>query len=107
MLVEAECAGFQLADEAVHCEMEGGVVPLHCGEEGADGNVGIEFFADFAFQGLLRGFVGLDFTAWEFPPALPFAVSALGGEDLVVAEDDGGYDVEGGALLLFNIIYMP
>ena len=53
------------APEAVHREVETGVVPLHRADQAADGDVGVEFLADLAYQSLLRRF-----SRFHFPSAL-------------------------------------
>ena len=92
---EFEFAGGEGAEVVVEDEVEVGVVNLNGADELVDGDVGVEFFFDFADEGGFGGFAGLDFAAGEFPLAFVVAVAALGGEDFVVGFDDGGDDVEG------------
>ena len=50
-----------------------------------------ELFADFSCESSLPGLSGFDFSAGEFPPALPLAISSLGGEYLTVFDYDCCY----------------
>ena len=74
--------------------MEGRVVPLDGLEEVADCDFCIELLTDFADEGRLRGFAGLDLAAGKFPPTLPFAIASLGGEDLAVLDYDCRCDLD-------------
>ena len=88
MLVEVDVLGGEGAYVAVHCEVEGGVVPFDGFQKGSYGDVGVEFFTDFAYEGFLWGFARFDFSSGELPPALPLSVPALGGEDFSIFDDD-------------------
>ena len=91
VLEQGERAALHGAEEAVHGEVELGVVPFHGMQQFADGDFGIEFLADLAAEGLLGSFARLDLAARKLPPVLPVATSALGGEDAVLGvTDDGG-----------------
>ena len=62
---------------------------------GADGDFDAEFFAEFAREAVLESFTGLKFAAGEFPEAAEvIAGAALGDEELAVAEDEAGGDVD-------------
>ena len=80
MLVQVQCLTFEPAPEAMHCEMEGRVVPFDGLEELSDLDCRIQFLPDFTFQCLLRGLSGFNLAPWELPPVLELPVSALGGE---------------------------
>ena len=90
MFFEGEAAVGQVAEKAVHGEMEVGVVVIDGGEESVDCDEGVQLLSQFADEGLFAAFAGLHLAAGEFPPPFPFAVAALGGEDFIVSEDDGG-----------------
>lgn len=72
--------------------MEFGVVVFDGVEQFAHLNIGGEFLTDFAAEGLLRRFAGLDFAAGKLPPALPVAIPTLGGEKFSILNDDGSDD---------------
>ena len=73
--------------------MEGGIVVFDGAEQGADADLGREFFTDFAVEGLFGCFARFHLSSGKFPPVFPFAVSALGGKDASVGiADDGGCD---------------
>ena len=78
VLKEVEVVIDECAEVAAHGEVEVRVVPLNGVEEGADGDIGLQLFADFADEGLLRGFAGFDLPAREFPPVFPLAIAPLG-----------------------------
>ena len=61
----------------------------------------IELFLYFANARLLARFACFKFSTGKLPAAFEFAVTSLGGEDLIAAHDDGCCHVEGlqGALL--------
>lgn len=71
-----------LAAEAVHGQVERGVVVLDCGDFLADPDEGRQLFPDFPDERGLRGFARLDFTARKFPLTLEFAVALCGRKDL-------------------------
>ena len=103
VLFEGEASVGQVTEKAVHGEVEVRVVVVDGGEETVDCNVGVQFFLYFADEGFFAAFTGLDFATREFPPAFPWAIAALGGQDGVVATDDGShnFDVPTGLLLCF------
>ena len=90
MFFEGIVAVEEMAEIAMHCEMEFGVVVVDGCMEAVDYDFGIQFFFDFTHEGFFPAFSLLDFTAWEFPPAAPLTIAALGGKDLVVVENDCG-----------------
>jgi hypothetical protein len=74
----------------------------------SDGDFDGEFFAEFADEAVLEGFVGLDFTAREFPQkAEVIARAALGDEQLAGAEDEAGGDIDDFVHLLLGLQEMP
>ena len=88
---EGERAALHGAEEAVHREVELGVVLLDGVQKLPDGDAGVQFLPDFAAEGLLGGLAGFDLAAGKLPPVLPVAGPALGGEDAVLGVvDDGG-----------------
>ena len=88
---EGERAALHGTEEAVHREVELGVVPLDGVQEFAHSDAGVQFLPDFAAEGLLGRLAGFDLAARELPPVLPVAGPALGGEDAVLGVvDDGG-----------------
>ena len=61
----------------------------------SDGDFDAEFFAEFADEAVLEGFVGLDLAAGEFPQeAEVIAGAALGDEKFAGAEDEAGGDID-------------
>lgn len=64
---------------ALQGQVEVGIIVFDGADERAHVDGRGQFFLDFAAQGLLRGFAGLDFAAGEFPISFEFAVAALGG----------------------------
>ena len=81
VFVEGERGGGEVAEVAVHGEVEVGVGVLYRGELPEDLDVGVEFFFEFAGEGLMVRFAVFDFASGKFPPAFPGAVAALGGKD--------------------------
>ena len=62
----------------------------------SDGDFDGEFFAEFAHQTVLEGFVGFDLAAGEFPQEAEVIVrAALGDEEFAGAEDQTGGDIDG------------
>ncbi len=51
----------------------------------------VEFFPDFAFQGIFAAFARFHFPAGKFPHVPEFAISSLGGEDPALVADDGSH----------------
>ena len=90
MFFEGIVAVEEMAEIAMHCEMEFGVVVVDGCMEAVNYDFGIQFFFDFTHEGFFPAFSLLDFTAWEFPPATPLTIAALGGKDLVVVNNDCG-----------------
>ena len=57
-------------------------------DEFADGDLDVEFFADFANEASFECFAGLDFAAGEFPEVGKVIVgTALGDEEFAVVKD--------------------
>ena len=94
VLVEVEGFAGWCAAEAVHCEMEVGIVPLDGVNEVSDGDFGVEFLADFAHERLLRAFPGLHFPAREFPPVFELSVPPLGRKYFISASYHRGHDLD-------------
>ena len=90
MFFEGIVAEEEMAEVAMHGEMEFGVVVVDGCMEAVNYDFGIQFFFDFTHEGFFTAFSLLDFTAWEFPPATPLTIAALGGKDLVVVNNDCG-----------------
>lgn len=58
-------------------------------------NIAAEFFAEFAAEALLEGFVDLAFTAGKFPKATEVRVSvALGDEKFAATKNEAGGDLD-------------
>ena len=96
MLQEGQVRVSKGASETVHRQMESGIVIVDSTDKRTDGDVGIQFLAYLANKRLLGGLTGLDLTARKLPPVLPFAISALGGEDTALGIiDDSGYNGDG------------
>ena len=64
--------------------MERWIIIINRAEMISNLNCGLEFFLDFSFQGLLRGFTWFHFSAWKLPAVLEISVSALCSEDLII-----------------------
>src|SRR5688572_30669380 len=61
----------------------------------SDRDLDAEFFAEFADEAVLEGFVRLDLTTREFPEEAEVIVrSALGDEKFAGAEDEAGGDID-------------
>lgn len=73
----------------MHGEAEFGIIPFDRVEVFVYADFCIQFFADFADESLLVSLSRLNFATGPFPPILPFAIAALGGEYLVSFADDG------------------
>ena len=81
------------ATETVHRQMKRGVIVINGTEKRTNGDVGIQFLVYLANERLLGCLSGFNLTAWELPPVLPFAISALGGKDTALGIiDDSGYN---------------
>lgn len=77
-------SGFKRTYEAVHFQVEIRVVPFDRIQQLSDFNFGIQFFADFTYQGFLRTFLGLDLPARKFPLSLELTISPPGRKNLCV-----------------------
>ena len=86
MFVKLERFRLQGADEAVHGQMELGVIPLNGLHESAYLDFCIEFLLDFAGQRLLRSLPRLHLAAGKFPPTLPWTISTLSRKDFSVLD---------------------
>ena len=61
----------------------------------SDGDFDAEFFAEFAREAMLEGFVALEFAAGKFPEAAEVvAGAALGDEEFTSAEDEASGDID-------------
>ena len=87
VLVQTHVFRDQTADEAVHREVEGRVVPFDRLEKLADCDFRLQFLPNLALECLLGALSGLHLSSRELPPALPLAVSSLGCEYLGVLYD--------------------
>ena len=85
MLIQVQRLPGEFAPEAMHCELETRVVPVHCLEKLADLYGCIQLLVYFALQGLLRAFPGFNLPTGELPPILEFPISALRCKNLVTA----------------------
>ena len=85
----------QVAQEAVHGEMEVGVIVFERVEVLQARDVYVQLFSQLAQAGLLGGLTCVDFASGEFPQPVHLAVAALHGQDLVVALDDSGCHTDG------------
>ncbi len=99
MLPERQMAAFDPAEEAVHGEMEGGIVVFHRGDQRGwrccrgsryrdQLDLRIQLFPDLPDDGMLRRLAGFDLAAGKFPAVLVITVPALGGVDPVSVSDD-------------------
>ena len=59
----------EVAEVAVHGEVEVGIVVVDGGMEAVDHDGGVKFFFDFTEEGLFVGFTRLHFAARKLPPA--------------------------------------
>ena len=84
-------SAFERTEIAVHDEVEPGVVILYSAEPVSNCYLGGKFFTYLPSQCLGGLFSGFHLSAGEFPPAFPFAISALCGKCKAVTLDDGGY----------------
>ena len=98
VLFQGEIAIAEVAEVAVHGEVEVGVVVFDSGLKAIDHDGGVKLFFDFTEEGFLMGLSWLHLAAWKLPPATPLAIAALGGEDAAAVEDDGSdhFDVPQG-----------
>ena len=100
MLQELQFSAQHLASKALHGKMKCRIVIFDCADALPNFNLCGKLLADFALKGSFWAFASFDFSAGEFPPALPVAITALGGKDLAIAlgsgtDDYGGYYVYG------------
>ena len=82
---------FSLCDvtqETIHLEMELRIIILHCSIKPVNGYPNVEFLADFPYKSLFGSLSGFYFSARKFPPALPVAITSLGGEYLTIFFDN-------------------
>lgn len=96
--VAVEGLGFSAGEGAVEeAEANGflGVGVSDFFDLAADGDFDAEFFAEFADEAVLEGFVGLEFAAGKFPESAEVvAGAALGDEELASAENEAGGDID-------------
>ena len=102
---EGVAAVGQVTEKTVHGEVEVGIFIVDGGEETVDCDGGVHFFLYFAEEGFFAALTGLDFAAWEFPPAFPWAIAALGGQNGVAATDDGSHNFDVAARLLRGFFF--
>lgn len=103
MLKQLQFSAHHLASKALHGKMKYRIIIFDCTDALPNFNLCGKLLADFAFKSSFWAFASFDFSAGEFPPALPVAVTALSGKDLAIAlgsgtDDYGSYYVYG-----FNI----
>lgn len=94
MLAVVDGAGFNMAGEALHREMERVVVVLDGAKVIKPGNADMELLVDLADASVCAGFAGLELSSGEFPAIFELAVSTLCGKDLPVPLNDGGCDMD-------------
>ena len=83
-LQKFEMSGKDMADIAVHREMESRIVVLHRHDEAVDRDLCVQLLTYLPPQCVLTAFALLNFAAGKLPPVFPLAIAALRGEDLVV-----------------------
>ena len=85
MLQEFQFAGNDCAQNAMHDQMEGGVIVLHDAENAFRADLGCKLLADFAFNALLWSFAWFKLSARKFPAILVVALTALSCEYFFLA----------------------
>lgn len=75
------------------------IIVADAGDKGTDGGLDAEFFVEFADQGLLRAFTGLDFASGKLPlEGHGLVGAALADQDFTAAHNQGrGHEAKGGA----------
>ena len=81
-------SGENVAEIAMHRQMEMLIVCLDGGDEVINLDLSVKFFLYLAFQRLFRSLSIFDLSAGEFPFVLELAITALGGEDFPVSASD-------------------
>lgn len=104
MFIQLHRLRLQRTHIAMHRQVKSRVVPLYGFQQLSNLNIRIQFLHDLARKRLLMRLASIDLAAGELPPAFEVAIAALGGEDLVVAENDGCYDVDGGHVVMIHCI---
>ena len=77
VLQEFQFAGNDCAQNAMHGQMEGGVIVLHDAENTFRADFGCKLLADFTFDALLRSFAWFKLSAREFPAILVVTITSL------------------------------
>ena len=75
----------------MHCQMKTRIVPFYRLQQITDLDLCIKLLTDFTHKSLFGTFPALNLSARELPPALPLAISSLGGEDLSILDNDCRY----------------
>ena len=88
MFQQSQVPGFDPAQEAVEFQVKCRIVVFNDPEGGFNGNAGIQLFADFPHQRLLRRFPFFDLSAGELPISLEITVPPPDREKLPAGADD-------------------
>ncbi len=75
----------------MHGKVELGVIVIYGTHKCIHAYLCRKFLAYLTFQGCLGCFAWFHFTTGELPPVLPFAITALGGEHLIVFANNRCY----------------
>ena len=76
--------------EAVHGQVEAGIVVFHGGQELPDLDLRVQLLPDLPDQGLGRSLSRLELPAGELPKILIVPIAPLGGEDPLPVANHGG-----------------
>ena len=90
--------GGDMADVAVHRQMEVGIVVFYRIEQSVDCDPDGKFLSDLSGEGLRGCLSGLNLPAGKFPISFPFPVASLCSQDFAVSDDDGCHD--------FNLLHL-
>ena len=90
-LQELEVTGKDMADIAVHREMESRIVVLHRHDKPVDRDLCVQLLTYLAPQCVLTAFALLYLAAGKLPPVFPLAITALCGKHQTVAADNGSH----------------
>lgn len=90
-LQKLKVTGKDMADIAVHREMESRIVVLHRHDKLVDRDLCVQLLTYLAPQCVLTAFALLNFAAGKLPPVFPLAIAALRGKHQTVAADNGSH----------------
>ena len=90
MFKKSKCAAFNLAEVAMHGEVEVGVVVVYCDEQAFHGDLCCQLLAYFSLQSNFGRFARLHLSARKLPPVFPFAITTLCGKYALAVADYGG-----------------